>query len=996
MYFELGVIFLIFVLSYILISKNFKIAIYLLLVLSVLLHKELFSFFRWDLMPIRAFMLALVCVGITKIYIWLFKTDKKKKLQDLSIFKDPFILLVILLWLVRGISIIFSKNLQSSLLLYSFFTTIVVLVIYLVTFLKKNPQEIEKYLKFYILLVFGLTLFGYFQYYLYSTTGKIIGAFWNIPGNIARVGATFWDVNHYGALLAATLPISCMYVLYTKAWKGKLFYLFVSLSILVTLFLTNSRTSWIIDGVAGLTFAAVFMIKKFGFKSLKYLFITLLLITLPLLREYSIKDSKFRAEIKQYFHYRMDSFDSHFMLLTGAFQIFAKYPILGGGYGGFFEHFSQTDIAPTFFGRDPAALNTRVPAHTIWGEAMAETGVIGLSIWSFIVLTLLGVLIRAVFKARDTKSFMFSAAMFSIVLGWMIGGIFYSYNSEFFWIILCLFLTYGISVLGDDYNINKLVSWFVSSNKFIPLILVILGFCLIFLGLGDNHLVPWDESIYAKIAKNMVVNNEYITQQWKPNIPWYEKPPLYMWMMAGFMKILDFTSLAAKLPSAIFGFLTLFVVYAFGKKLFNKTVGFISSFSLLTTVGFLYYSRQAMTDITSLFFITLALYLYYLAKDENKIKYWVLSGISVGFAVMTKGVIGLLPFPIIGIYEFYLFLSKQQKFNTTLVKKYLVLFISSFVIFMPWHIAMYREFGMTFINQYLGYHVIARATEAIENKGQPWWWYFIVLKVSMRLWFIALLGSLPVILFKIFGKKNVDKNKLIFVSIWGLFIFTFFSIAKSKLVWYIIPIYAPLSLLVGFFLERVLDLVINKLPMLNNITFKFLSITLLVVFSLMYLYYNKELVYPSDLSGPPARLLMMKDSVLGTKDRFFIDRVELPLVMFYTDSPYEILDYQPERGRTPNVFYEEPMIVLAKRGRSIIQIPGIRADKVIIGEEKDWVLFYYESEKDVDADLLQKVRAKLEDKAVTSTELKELKLQEETILQHISDYSGRNMYYPSL
>ena len=30
---------------------------------------------------------------------------------------------------------------------------------------------------------------------------------------------------------------------------------------------------------------------------------------------------------------------------------------------------------------------------------------------------------------------------------------------------------------------------------------------------------------------------------WKPNTPWYEKPPLFMWMMAGFMNILDFSSL---------------------------------------------------------------------------------------------------------------------------------------------------------------------------------------------------------------------------------------------------------------------------------------------------------------------------------------------------------------------------------------------------------------------------------------------------------------------
>jgi len=996
MYLELVIILLIFVFSYFLILKNFRLSVYLLLILSLLLHKELFSFYRWDLMPIRAFMLALFSVGITKVYFWLFNSIKQKKIAELTSLKDPFIILVALLWVVRGVSIIFSKNLQSSLLLFGFFTTIVVLVMFLITFLKNNPENVLKYLKFYIFAVFGLTLFGYFQYYLYISTGKIIGAFWNIPGNIARVGATFWDVNHYGALLAVLLPITGIYALFAKSIKSKIAYFLVALSLLVTLFLTNSRTAWIIDGVAGLVFIAVFLVKKFGTKSLKYLLIGLILITIPFIREYSIKDSPFRAEIKQYFHYRMDSFDSHMMLITGALQIFVKYPILGGGYGGFFEHFSQTAIAPTFFGRDPAALNTRVPAHTIWGEVLAETGIIGFSVWLLFSLLILSVLLRATFKVKDLQQFMLANAMFSVVLGWLVGGIFYSYNSEFFWILLCLLFAYGVSILKSDYNVHTLLSWFANFNKFVPISLGIIAFSLIFWQLGANQLVPWDESIYAKIAKNMVVNNEYIVQQWQPNQPWYEKPPLFMWLMAGFMNLLDVTNLAAKLPSAIFGFLTIFVVYAFGKKLFNKTSGFLAAFSLLTTVHFLYYSRQAMTDITNLFFITYAMYLYYLAKDSGKLKYWIFSGITIGLAVMTKGVIGLLPFAVIGLHELYIFITKQQKLDMWLIRRYLSMFVISLVVFLPWHIAMFNIFGITFINQYLGYHVLARATEAIENKGQPWWWYFVVIKVSMRLWFIALLASLPWFIQNLLVKTRniVDKNKYVFLLLWAGFIFFFFSIAKSKLVWYIIPLYPVVALIVGRFIERVLNYIMEKYSRFNNYIFKFTFIFVLVAVSLMYLFYNKELTYPSDLTGPQARLLKLKDQKLGVQSRIFVDRIELPLVMFYTDSPFYILDYQPEKGRTPFVFYEEAMIVLAKRGRSEIEIPGIRAKKQIIGEEKDWVLFYYDSEYKFDKDLLKNIRYQMSIPGITVTQINELKEKEIELVKTIEMSKGKNMFYP--
>ncbi|MFH1648179.1 MAG: hypothetical protein ABIA11_00405, partial [Patescibacteria group bacterium] len=64
---ELLIIFLIFIVSFVLILKNFEFSVYILITLSVLMHKELFSFYRWDLLPIRAFMFALMCAGILKI-----------------------------------------------------------------------------------------------------------------------------------------------------------------------------------------------------------------------------------------------------------------------------------------------------------------------------------------------------------------------------------------------------------------------------------------------------------------------------------------------------------------------------------------------------------------------------------------------------------------------------------------------------------------------------------------------------------------------------------------------------------------------------------------------------------------------------------------------------------------------------------------------------------------------------------------------------------------
>jgi len=960
--FELVVIFLIFLFSFYLSYKNFKLGIYLGMLLSVLVHKELFSFYTWDLMPIRAFMVGVLCTGLTKLYLLIFR--EKRFREVFENIKDPVILTIFLIWIVRGASIMFSKNLRASFLLYAFFTTITAFFIQAYVFLKNKPSLIIKYLRFYIYLVFGLSLFGYFQWFLYQKTGNIIGALWNIPGNIPRIGSTFWDVNHYGSLLAVLLTILGILFILDKG-KKRLLDLIMFVSMSGALLLTNSRTSWIIAFVSFVSFITILLVRKIGAKGIGIVLGALLLISIPFIREYSIKSSPFRARIKQYFHYRLDSFASHIMLLTGTLQIFEEYPILGGGYGSFFEHFSKTQIAPTYFGRDPAALNTRVPAHTIWGEILAETGALGLCVFIPFVAVITLPLLYLGLRSRNKSKYLPAAGMFSAVLGWLIGGIFYSYNTEFFWIVLVFFGTWGISNL-KDINISGIFKFFFKRRKSMLLFVAFISAFLIFINLGKNYLIPWDEAIYAQIAKNMIQKNEYINLYWEPDVIWYEKPPFYMWLMVPFMKILGFNSWAARLPGALIGFSLVIFVFVMGKKLFNKTTGYISALALVTTVHYLYYSRASMLDITTTAFITFSLFSYYFAKHNNKTKLWILSGIFTGLSTLTKGVIGLLPLPVMFLYETYLFLTKEQKISIKLIKKYFILVISALVIFLPWHIVMYLRNGPAFIQEYLGYHVWDRATTAVEEKGKPFFWYIEVLSVSMRIWFVGLLISIPHAVYKVIKK---DK-KYVFLTIWALFTFLFFSAAKSKVVWYIIPIYPALVLIIGSFGERLLNWIMKKIQGLNSFDFKTFALYSVTVFSLFYLHLNKELVYIPNLTKDRVNLLKLKDSDLGTESMLYVDRVELPLVLFYLQSPFEIIDFHPHKiNRVPLIHYQKELILLTKLGRFSTEVVGYDYEPTVIRESGDYILWYFESQYQNDLAKLEKLK---EAPQSTAKEIREL------------------------
>lgn len=913
-------------LSLLLLVKRFDVSVYLLLILSVLLHKELFSFYTWDLLPIRLFGFALILSLAINLKSTL--SNLKKNL------KDPFILFIIVSWFIYAISIWFSLNVKASLLLLGFYTAICALVYKLVPFLKQNPNFVEKYLKFYVFLTFGLTLFGYFQAFLYLFTGKIIGALWNVPNNIPRVGSTFWDVNHYGALLASMLPVAGVYTLLSKTWKSRNLYGFITLSLTVSLFLTNSRTAWLVDMVAFILFMIILFYRKAGVRGFAYVFVGIALVTLPILVMYADKNSPVRTAIRSYFHYRMDSFDSHMLLLQGTFEIFQKYPYLGGGYGGFFEHFSNTKISSTFYGRDPAAFSTRVPAHTIWGELLSGSGILGFTTYFSLCLLVLGVLFYGALTEKTPDKFLMSAAMSSVYVGLHIAGIFYSYNSEFFWIITILFFTWGYTQHLHAKGYSELLTYFMRSKKLPVIVLSIISAVLIFANLGNSSLIPWDEAIYAKIAKNMYLTGDLLNMYWKPGLIWYEKPPLYMWMTAALMHIFGAASLAPRIPSAIFGFSTILLVYFFTKKHFGKLAAFIAGFSLLTTTQYLYYTRAGMLDVTVGFFISAALISYYTSFDINsKAKSricWILSGLLIGLGTMVKGVIGLLPFPIILISEL-VYLKRIRLWE------WLSMGLAFLLVMVPWHLYMYERYGMAFIQNYLGYHVLDRALTAIEDKGRPFYWYLIVLKVSMRLWFISLI---PAVLLSIYKALKGDKvfGKL---TIWAVFILVFFSAAKSKLVWYIIPLYPVLAIINGYFVSLAVSWLVSKVPSGHKNLTRALIVYMLVIVSGFYLTLNYKMVFPGDLTGSQVRLMQKKDVVFGTKNTIYLDRIELPLALYYSDSPFEIVDFVPDqKSRIPQVAPTDPLILMTKKGRYAEHISGYVAPATVVAEDGDYILWY--------------------------------------------------------
>ena len=151
----------------------------------------------------------------------------------------------------------------------------------------------------------------------------------------------------------------------------------------------------------------------------------------------------------------------------------------------------------------------------------------------------------------------------------------------------------------------------------VPLLLALLGAVTFIPFLGVVNLFDWDEINFAEISREMIVLKEY-TRIYVHYIPFWQKPPLFFWLQVVAMKVFGIGEFAARFPNALFGVITLPVLYLMGKKIRNHKFGLI--WALVYFGAFLpsFYFQSGIIDPVFNFFIFLGLYFFILFSWKNR------------------------------------------------------------------------------------------------------------------------------------------------------------------------------------------------------------------------------------------------------------------------------------------------------------------------------------------------------------------------------------------
>jgi outer membrane protein assembly factor BamB len=331
-------------------------------------------------------------------------------------------------------------------------------------------------------------------------------------------------------------------------------------------------------------------------------------------------------------------------------------------------------------------------------------------------------------------------------------------------------------------NFNKKQSWFTAHNTTLLALTIVVFTTAFFFTLESGPLWAADEKTYSQMAFHMVKSGNYMLP-WSLGEPaiWAGKPPMLMWLMSLAYQAFGVNNFATRFWSPIFGALSLFVMFYLGKKLYNPTVGFLSTIVLGTFTTFFAFATHAMTDGPLVFFILASIY-FVLASEETKNTnlYAVLSGLFFGLALMTKQIEALLIPLIIIIYLAF----AKKTFRFLFTKRFALFLGIALIVFAPY--VVYMNFTYSdFWNCYFLYSSFMRTVTPLEGHSGGYLFYLSYLAKSENLlWVLLLPFSVGLCAFNSVIKRHKTDTLII---IWIVVVLGVFTFAQTKLYWYVLP-----------------------------------------------------------------------------------------------------------------------------------------------------------------------------------------------------------------
>ncbi len=305
-------------------------------------------------------------------------------------------------------------------------------------------------------------------------------------------------------------------------------------------------------------------------------------------------------------------------------------------------------------------------------------------------------------------------------------------------------------------------------------------------------LLDPDEGIHATISQEMVENNEWIVPRLRGE-PFLDKPILFFWAQMLSLKMFGMTESAVRLPGLLFGLLGAITTGLLAGRLFGARAGWYAWLISMTMFLPLVLAQAAVHDVALVPWTNLALLCLWemeLATGlRRQLGLLVATACMLGLAFLTKALIGVA---VIGVgYSLFLLISRRLTIGSC-VRLGTALLLGA-VLVSPWFIAMEIRVAGYLYYYFVERHLMGFATATQRHGHSPWWYYapYIVLGAVPWVWY-----ALPLIRDEWERRSEglASRLPLVFVLCWLFGGLLFLSLAKSKLVTYVLPLFPAVAI----------------------------------------------------------------------------------------------------------------------------------------------------------------------------------------------------------
>ena len=326
-----------------------------------------------------------------------------------------------------------------------------------------------------------------------------------------------------------------------------------------------------------------------------------------------------------------------------------------------------------------------------------------------------------------------------------------------------------------------------------------------FLPLNGRLLWQPDELRYAEISRELILSHNWIVPELL-NVRYFEKPVMGYWINAFFQLLFGDSNTSVRL-GVVFSTLIsgLFVYLSAWRAWANRRLAYNALFIYLSTLIVFSIGTYNVLDPIVTMFVTMTMFFFQwgitTTSFNQKLTAYILIGVACSFGFLTKGFLALLLPSLIMLVSAIYF----RQFKDVFLFSFVAL-CSAFLVSLPW-VFMIANREADYWNYFFWVEHVQRFMSKDAQNSSPFWFYIPILLAGLLPWLGYFFGAM----IRAVKQKGIN----CYFLFWFIIPFAFFSITKGKLLTYILPCIAPVSILIAAYVEKCLVENKSKIIKLN-------------------------------------------------------------------------------------------------------------------------------------------------------------------------------------